>query len=64
MEKVFFKILPWASDMDNKNTIRLINWLGEEGYIVEIEYYEDKDNGTMPRLCVWGTNLELEEGKK
>ena len=52
-KKIPWKIIPWNSDMKSKETIELVDWLTNEGYIIELDYFDDKDNGRLPILVVW-----------
>lgn len=53
-DKVLFKIFPWASKIGSKQTMELVDHLNDQGFQVELEYVEDRDNGRIPILIVWG----------
>ena len=57
-EKVYWKIIPWGAKLGSDQTMILIDHLTNEGFQVEIEYFEDKDNGRIPILHIWGGYME------
>lgn len=62
-DNIGWKIIPWKAELGSKQTMELIDHLSDQGYQVELSYFEDRDNGRIPILYVWGSDFK-EDGEK
>jgi hypothetical protein len=55
--KNLFKIFPWSIKVDDKKVMNLLKYFDNEGFEVELQCYEDRDNGEIPLLWVYDTEV-------
>ena len=52
-KKPIFKLFPWSIEISDERVLRLLQYFENEGLDVEIQCYEDRDNGLIPLLWVY-----------
>jgi hypothetical protein len=52
--ELLWKVIPWKRGLDSKQVALLIRSLEDSGYSIEVTTIEDKDNGCMACLLVYG----------
>lgn len=63
-DKIGWKIIPWSAKLGSTKTRELVDHLENEGFQIELSYFEDRDNGRIPILYVWGSESDFKENEE